>query len=498
MLPIEQRVRYYEPFFDKWYLNDPPEILGQGSSGTVFLVHSFDDMSAALKVISIPRDEDQYMQMLSRFGGNQNTLKAWIDQELYYAQSEIQIMNQLKREPHIVCFEDAMVVQRSDTYGYDIIIRMEQLVRLDMFMRVCNARYNFRRDEELALRIWMEVAQGLSFCERYGIVHFDVKPENIFYAEPSRNMFKLGDFGVSIRSDNGRMVGEGMIVGTRNYMAPEIANAYGGDIRSDMYSLGLVMYQIFNNDRLPFVQNPMASDAEYDQALTIRFSGAPLPPPKDISPDLWVKLRRCLAYDPNERYPTMQALIDDLDLSKRQIEKKKIFRHVLRPALFGVIAAVMIVLMIVVTRPSVPPTAAGPSYAVSDGARDPMAQADAGGRRLEGDMLPGQAGRMDMGVDPDAPDAPPQVVRTTPARPRVGPIAAILAVAAALATALGLMMRVLVNNARLEIGDDRKKDGSDAKKRMPMQQELRFALTAGIMLLTTGLGVAIYALIAAI
>ena len=272
MTTVDERVRYYEPFFGKWYLNDPPEVLGQGNSGTVYLVHSDQDVSAALKVIPIPRDEAQYKEKLQAFGGSEERVREWIDRELRYAQTEIEIMQRMKKENNIVCFEDATIYQRADTYGYDVIIRMEKLVRLDSFLRVCDFTYNMKRNEELFLRIWIELAQGLRFCEAQGIVHFDVKPDNIFYAEPTRNLFKLGDFGVSIRSENGRKVGEGMIVGTRNYMAPEIYGAYGGDIRSDMYSLALVMYELFNDGKLPYIHSPYPSDEENEAALSQRFS----------------------------------------------------------------------------------------------------------------------------------------------------------------------------------------------------------------------------------
>ncbi|MBO4298376.1 MAG: protein kinase, partial [Clostridia bacterium] len=251
MQNINERIRNYVPFFGKWDLDDPPKILGEGNSGTVYLVHA-DDAEAALKVIPIPKDDRQYSEMLARMNGSVAGVNAWVDQELRYARTEIQIMERLKSDSHIVCFEDAAVIPRTDTYGFDVIIRMERLVRLDTFLRTCD-RYGFKRGTILYLRIWSELVSGLAFCERCSITHLDVKPDNIFYAEPSRDYFKLGDFGVSIRSENNKKAGVGMIVGTRDYMSPEINAGAGGDIRSDMYSLAVVMYELFNDDRLPFV-----------------------------------------------------------------------------------------------------------------------------------------------------------------------------------------------------------------------------------------------------
>ncbi len=253
MLSIDERIQSYVPFFDKWYLDNPPQILGRGNSGTVYLVHA-DDVSAAMKVISIPRDDNQYNRLLNQFGSVE-AVNAWIDEEYRYALTEIQIMERLKSDSHIVCFEDAAIIQRTDTYGFDVIIRMERLVELQVFLDTCWDRYRFKRDANLYLRIWSELVSGLSFCERCGITHYDIKPDNIFYAEPSRDYFKLGDFGVSIRSDKGGRTSEGMIVGTPDYMAPEMAAGEGGDTRSDMYSLALVIYELLNKGRLPFVES---------------------------------------------------------------------------------------------------------------------------------------------------------------------------------------------------------------------------------------------------
>ena len=119
MQSLNDRIHNYVPFFGKWDLDTPPELLGEGNSGTVYLVHS-DDAEAALKVIPIPKDDRQYSDMLASMGGSVARVNAWIDQELRYARTEIEIMERLKSDSHIVCFEDAAVIPRTDTYGFDV------------------------------------------------------------------------------------------------------------------------------------------------------------------------------------------------------------------------------------------------------------------------------------------------------------------------------------------------------------------------------------------
>ena len=128
MQSLNDRIHNYVPFFGKWDLDTPPKLLGEGNSGTVYLVHS-DAAEAALKVIPIPKDDRQYSDMLASMGGSVARVNAWIDQELRYARTEIEIMERLKSDSHIVCFEDAAVIPRTDTYGFDVIIRMERLVQ---------------------------------------------------------------------------------------------------------------------------------------------------------------------------------------------------------------------------------------------------------------------------------------------------------------------------------------------------------------------------------
>ncbi|MBR0463022.1 MAG: serine/threonine protein kinase [Clostridia bacterium] len=512
MTTVDERVRYYEPFFGKWYLNDPPEVLGQGNSGTVYLVHSDQDVSAALKVIPIPRDEAQYKEKLQAFGGSEERVREWIDRELRYAQTEIEIMQRMKKENNIVCFEDATIYQRADTYGYDVIIRMEKLVRLDSFLRVCDFTYNMKRNEELFLRIWIELAQGLRFCEAQGIVHFDVKPDNIFYAEPTRNLFKLGDFGVSIRSENGRKVGEGMIVGTRNYMAPEIYGAYGGDIRSDMYSLALVMYELFNDGKLPYIHSPYPSDEENEAALSQRFSGATLPPPRNISVPLWEIMARCLAYYPENRYPSMDALLSDLTAYKKQIERRRIRRGIFRPAIFGMLGALLLVFILAAAKPSasrpqnsvvvVNPALPDAGESLPDNRQRQGGLAQIGGVMAQ---LPGPAqGSMSMPVEDESglplPTSEPSAV-SVPApetRSLVGPALGYTGLAALLVALLIACFRVMAESVRREIGDEKqKREGDeDATPKAPMPKAVRPLLTAAITVLTAGLGLAVYRFIA--
>lgn len=309
MIRVEDRLKQYEPFFNKWRLHDS-EPLGSGSSGVVYSIYH-GELEAALKVIPIPRDEVELNSLMRQYGSEDRVRKELID-KYNLAREEIDIMKKLWGESHLVCFEDHYIVDRTDTFGWDVLIRMEKLVRIDHFLREdMLKKFGYKRDSELILRIWDDLLQGLQVCQHQNIVHLDIKPENIFYA-PGGDHFKLGDFGVAVKSIGGQKVMESMIVGTEEYMAPEVRKGAGGDTRSDIYSLALVIYQFFNNDRLPFMPSGTYTEEDRRRAIDKRLSGERVPRIKGVSAGTMELLNRCLEHEPGNRYQTVEEVKRDL------------------------------------------------------------------------------------------------------------------------------------------------------------------------------------------
>ena len=314
MQSIDERLRTYMPFFGTWELKDPPELLGRGSSGTVYRIWNQSAggmLDAALKVIPIPKDEAQAQKWLQEAGGSEAGLRRRIKEEFDYVQAEIETLETLKADSHIVCFENYKIYKRNDTpLGWDVLIRMERLVTLNYFLEHIE-NYPHKRDLRLVLTIWDELLSGLSLCERNHVLHLDIKPENIFYAEPGKDYFKLGDFGVSIRNEKDKIAGKGTRVGTIDYMSPEMYNFEGSDSRSDMYSLAIVIYELLNGGRLPFMtpsDDPNDSIRRRDVSL-YRLSGKEgIPPIKGVDNRLMQIILKCVAFTPNDRYLNIQQV----------------------------------------------------------------------------------------------------------------------------------------------------------------------------------------------
>ena len=150
------------------------------------------------------------------------------------------------------------------------------------------------------LRLGIDLCSALEVCQKNNIIHRDIKPGNIFLSQ--EGSFKLGDFGVA------RIASASMAASTRagtvNYMAPEVFQGRRYTSSVDIYSLGLVLYQLLNMNRMPFYPPPPQNITpdQQERARARRFSGEPLPPPAQADPALAAVVLKACAWDPAARY----------------------------------------------------------------------------------------------------------------------------------------------------------------------------------------------------
>src|ERR671912_2357417 len=151
-------------------------------------------------------------------------------------------------------------------------------------------------------RLLSEAGSALGYAAQRGIVHRDIKPDNIMFDEFGQSV--LTDFGIAKAASGQRLTGTGMSIGTPHYMSPEQARAQNTDGRSDMYSLGVVAYQCLAG-HVPY-------DGDDSFSIGYKHITEALPVPALASADerrLFEVIRRMLAKDPADRFQTCEQLV---------------------------------------------------------------------------------------------------------------------------------------------------------------------------------------------
>jgi eukaryotic-like serine/threonine-protein kinase len=161
--------------------------------------------------------------------------------------------------------------------------------------------------ERDALRLGIQVARGLAFAHGQGLVHRDVKPQNVLLTEEGRA--KVTDFGIARSLDvAGGLTRTGTVMGTSDYIAPEQARGGQADELSDVYSLGAVLYELLTGE-VPFSGDNFV-------AVAMRHINDPPPSVRerrpDVSPRLDAAIRRAMAKDPGDRFRSMDELAAEL------------------------------------------------------------------------------------------------------------------------------------------------------------------------------------------
>src|SRR5436853_5859941 len=207
----------------------------------------------------------------------------------------------------------------------------------------------------VAIEYARQILSALRFAHRHGIVHRDIKPHNVLVDGEGR--VKVTDFGIA-RAGTSQMTETGSIVGTAQYLSPEQARGAPVDPRSDLYSLGVVLYEMLTG-KVPFT-----GDTPVEIAMK-HLSQVPKPPSEwrsDVPHDLDAVVMRALAKDPEQRYGSAEEMDADLARVARGVAVSQKTEDAMTQVLAGAgaaTAATMITRPRAVTAPPVyrPPNA---------------------------------------------------------------------------------------------------------------------------------------------
>ena len=311
---IEEELKTFWP---EWHVI---RILGGGAFGDVFEIYK--DVfgireKSALKMVQI-RNETEAAALIPFMGeAASDRQDGQTDTEIPEAlRNEIQIMEALQGAPNIVAIKEFHI--KRDASSTMMFVRMELLTSFRQIMAERQRKQQPFTIPEV-LKIGKDICTALMYCETKGIIHRDIKPANLFI--DGFGNYKVGDFGVSRRMDTVHVALTMTGIGTISYMAPEVykGNSYNNTV--DIYALGLILYQLLNNGRIPFLPTERSyTTKDIDSANYKRLHGEPLPSltgtrigNETVDASLDAMIRKACAIRSEDRYQRAKAFYDDLN-----------------------------------------------------------------------------------------------------------------------------------------------------------------------------------------
>ena len=279
--------------------------LGGGAYGVVYEIErniSGIQEKAALKIVSRPKDNSEIESYYDN-GYDEASIISSYESEIRNYIKEYKVMKELQGQSNIVSCDDFKVVPHENGIGADIFIRMELLTSLAQVLR------KKKLSEQEIIKLGKDISHALILCESKNIIHRDIKPANIMVSQFGD--YKLGDFGVSKIMDHTTYATK---MGTQEYQAPEVVHMEKYGHTADIYSLGITLYWLLNNRRMPFIDANGKITAELkDEAMDRRYRGEKLPAPKNGSDELKRIVLKACAYRPENRYASAQEMYDALE-----------------------------------------------------------------------------------------------------------------------------------------------------------------------------------------
>lgn len=289
-----------------WHGWEIKSIIGNRNYSTIYEIErtmASIPERAAMKVISIPPErysiEDAYSD-----GYNEETLSEMFQSYLNETLDKYCMMRPLSGHSNIISCEDIAFLPKVDSVGFEVYVRMECQIPLQQYLSNLE-----ELDEERILKLGKDICRALLCCDQQGIIHLDVKPENIFLTEFGD--YKLGLFDASRILDHFLSITN---IGRDRFMAPEVEKLEKYDKTADLYSLGLVLYWLLNGRRMPFLEvGKITLFRDRKDAYSKRLSGVPFPEPKFGCPTFKEVVLKACSYNPSDRYQNAQEMLDALN-----------------------------------------------------------------------------------------------------------------------------------------------------------------------------------------
>ena len=291
-----EKLKEMEPLFGSWYVETK---ISEGKNSKFYKVCKTDGIQKdylGLKTVKFPSSEKELSRVIA--SGKYSNVDEYLDELQQTVSQNMSIMHSLAYHKNIVCITDFTIIREPSCFY--VLMLVELLNPLNDYLSFENVSKND------AVNLGKDICRAMEAFREKGIIHHNITPENIYV--DSQGNYKLGDFGLFDYDGN---VSEGSL-----YIAPELYNknvAY--DTSSDIYALGMLLYKLLNNNRLPFLPAYPApislSDREQSFAKCMR--GETLPAPANADFKLTNIISKATSYKPDGRYLSPLAMLSQLD-----------------------------------------------------------------------------------------------------------------------------------------------------------------------------------------
>lgn len=282
---------------------NPLKQISSNNISKIYQVAKEDGSIAVVKKVSLPISDDDAATLMEK--GKILFLQDATNYYLQLLNNEIEVLKQLSEEKNILHIYDTFQDKQDEKDNYYII--MEYADDITTYFKKNGI------SEQDIVKLGIDICTAIEVCQKINVLHNDIKPANIFFDGTN---YKLGDFGNSTNGSSDNIV----YFGSPNYLSPEVYNERPTTVASDIYSLGIVLYQLLAG-HFPFV-NEKTNEKE---ALTMRMSGAALSVIDDVNPLLMSAIIKACNFDINNRYQSASELKSDLEkIQNLSSEKKKI------------------------------------------------------------------------------------------------------------------------------------------------------------------------------
>ena len=278
---------------------------------SVYIVRSTKTQQTyILKHISVPESQKQVDALIyTGAAATKEDAQKYYEQVVSDYQSELETLESLSSSPNLDCYRSYQIAPKEDAVGYDVYLLAEHRKTLVDYL-ADNAMTHV-----CAVNLGMDLCSALMDLRAAGLIHRDVKPSNIYLS--SQGHFILGDLGIAKIDDlKYCSMPEHML---SSYSAPELFSLVGSiEPTTDLYSVGIILYRIFNGNHGPFEDEKTSAKA----ADKLRITGKELPAPMYADYEMTSIILKACAFQPADRYQTPEELRNELVeyMKRNQVE----------------------------------------------------------------------------------------------------------------------------------------------------------------------------------